>query len=56
MSDKINAVKTMTIRLDPLTSKHLDELVKRQHRTRTKIIRQLISAAALGLVTKEETE
>ena len=45
----MNTVKTITIRLDPMTSDQLDRLARRKQRTKTKIIRQLIAAAALGL-------
>ena len=49
----MNTVKTITIRLDPMTSDQLDGLARRKRRTKAKIIRQLITAAALGL-TRED--
>lgn len=50
----MNKIKTISIQLDRMTSDQLDGLAKRKRRTKAKIIRQLITAAALGL-TREDT-
>ena len=47
--DEMNKIKTISIQLDQMTSDQLDGLARRKRRTKAKIIRQLITAAALGL-------
>jgi len=51
--DEMNKIKTISIQLDQMTSDQLDGLAKRKRRTKAKIIRQLITAAALGLTRGE---
>ena len=52
--DEMNKIKTISIQLDQMTSDQLDGLARRKRRTKAKIIRQLITAAALGL-TREDS-